>query len=172
MSPQDGPAVERMHPPQALWDRVVNPVMRTILRTPAHRLVDRHLALLDVRGRRTGTRYLIPVGYRWIDGRLCVLTNAAWRANFRGGHPVRVRLRGRWVAGTATVREDPDDVAAVYAGLIDQMGWQRAGRRLGVRINVDRAPTRDELRAAVRRSGLSVLAFDLDLEGVAAQPPS
>lgn len=168
MSHQVRPAVERMHPPQALWDHLVNPVMRTILRTPAHRLVDTHLMLLDVRGRRTGTRYLVPVGYHWIDGRLCVLTNAGWRANFRGGHPVRVSLRGRWVAGTATVREDPDDVAAVYAGLIDEMGWQRAGRRLGVRINVDRAPTREELRAAAQRSGLSVLEFDLDLDEVTA----
>lgn len=156
------PAVERMHPPEVLWKWVVNPLMRTILRAPTHRLVDAHLMLLAYDGRRTGTRYQVPVGYHHVDGQPCVLTNSGWRVNFRGGHPVAVRLRGQWRTGTATLREDPHDVAGTYERLIDEVGWQHAGRQLGIRINVERTPTHDELVAAVHRHGLSILEFDLD----------
>ena len=154
------PAVERQHPPDALM-RVVNPIMRTVLRLPTHRLVDGHLLLLTFTGRRSGRTYQLPVGYHWIDGRLCLLTNSGWRVNFRGGRPVVVRHRGEVHRGTATLEEDPGHVADVYARLIDDMGHEQAGRRLGLRINVDRAPTHEELVEAVRRSGLSTVVLDV-----------
>ena len=93
MSESPRPAVERVHPPDVLWKYLVNPLMRTLLRAPTHRLVDRHL-LLRYHGRRSGQPYTVPVGYHWIDGRPCVLSNAGWRVNFRGGHPVAARFRG------------------------------------------------------------------------------
>ena len=53
--------------------------------------------------------------------------------------------------------EDPLAVAAVYQQLIGEVGLEQAGRRLGIRINVDRAPTSEELAEAARREQLSVL---------------
>ncbi|MBY5161002.1 hypothetical protein [Salsipaludibacter albus] len=156
------PAVERVRPPKALWDHVVNPLVRTLLRTPAHRLVDDAMLLLCFRGRRTGTPYTIPVGHHDLAGHPAVLTNSGWRVNFRGGHPMAVRWRGRVLPGTGTLEEDPDHVARAYSDLVGAHGWEHAGRRLGLRINVDRAPTHDELADAVRTFGLSVLHLHLD----------
>lgn len=156
------PAVERMHPPQWLWDHVVNPVMRALLRSRFSGLVDARLGLLEFEGRRSGHHYQLPVGIHRIEGQLRVLTNAGWRVNFRERRPVRVRFEGRWRDGTASLVEDVDEVARVYADRIAALGWQKAGRQLGIRINVDREPTLDELRDAVTRSHLSVLTLDLD----------
>ncbi len=155
------PAVERTQPPQALWDHVVNPLMRTLLRTPAHRLVDDALLLLSFRGRRTGTPYTIPVGHHDVGGHPGVLTNSGWRVNFRDGHPLTVRWHGHVRTGTGHLDEDPDAVAQVYSDLIAEHGWQHAGRRLGIGINVDRPPTHHELVTAVTQSGLSVLHLHL-----------
>lgn len=155
------PAVERMQPPDVLWKYVVNPVMRRLLKARTHTLVDDQLALLAYRGRKSGKDYEVPIGYHWIDGRPKVLTNSRWRANFRGGHPLRVRFRGEWRTGTGNLVEIPEDVARVYAQLIEEVGWKKAARRLGIRINVDRAPTHDELVDAVRREGLSILDLDI-----------
>jgi hypothetical protein len=58
--------------------------------------------------------------------------------------------------------ENPEEVARVYAKLIGEYGYERAGRRLGIRINVDRPPTHEELLDVIRRSGLSLLIIDLD----------
>jgi deazaflavin-dependent oxidoreductase (nitroreductase family) len=46
-----------------LWVRnhLINPVVRTLARTPAHRLLGRRLVLLAYTGRRTGRRRELPV---------------------------------------------------------------------------------------------------------------
>lgn len=56
--------------------------------------------------------------------------------------------------------DDPAAVAAVYDRLIGEIGWRKAGRELGLRINVDLRPTLEELEDAVLRSGLSVVWID------------
>ena len=155
------PAVERVKPPEAMV-RIANPIFGWILRSPLHGLVDEQLMLLHFRGRNTGRAYTVVVGHRNIDGRPGVLTNSGWRVNFRGGAPVEVTFEGERRSGHAEIAEDPEEVARVYARLIERYGYEKAGRRLGIRINVDRTPTREELLYVVRRSGLSLVTIDLD----------
>ena len=154
------PAVERVRPPEAVI-RVANPIMRWLLGSPLHGLVDKHSMLLRFRGRRTGRAYEVAVGRRTIDGRLGALTNSGWRVNFRGGAPVEVTLEGKLRRGHAEIVEDPEEVAQFYANLIEEYGREQAGRRLGIRINVDRIPTHEELVDAIERSRLSLITIDL-----------
>lgn len=153
-------AVERVHPPDVLWKYVVNPVMRRILASGGGRIGNR-LMLLHYRGRRSGSRYDVPVGYRDIDGRMAVLTNAGWRVNFRGGHDCELTLKGERRLAHGTLVEQPGEVATVYRSLIGRVGIKNAPRQLGIRINVDRVPTHDELVAAAEREGLSILYLTL-----------
>lgn len=55
-------------------------------------------------------------------------------------------------------------MARLYADLIKDYGYEQAGRRLGIRINVEQAPTHEELVDVIERSGLSFLAIDLGEE--------
>ena len=155
------PAVERVKPPDAMV-RVANPVFGWILKSPLHGLVDEHLLLLHFRGRKTGRAHTVVVGHRNIDGQLGVLTNSGWRVNFRGGAPAEVTLEGERRRAHAELLENPEEVARVYANLIEEYGHEQAGRRLGIRINVDRPPTHEELLDLMRRSGLSLVTIDLD----------
>lgn len=94
-----------------------------------------------------------------------VLTNSSWRHNFAGGKDIDVTLRG-WDRGArAVLIDDPDTVAAVYERLIGELGPSRAERRLGLRINLGRAPTYGELRDAVQRSGLSIVQIHERADG-------
>lgn len=155
------PAVERMKPPEALV-KVGNPIFGWLLRSPLHGLVDEHLMLLHFRGRKTGRIYTVVVGHRRIGGDLGILTSSGWRANFRGGTEVEVTLEGERRRGRAELVEHPDEVARVYRDLIEEYGLEQAGRRLGIRINVGRMPTHEELADAIRRSGLSFITIDLE----------
>jgi hypothetical protein len=103
-------AVERVKPPEAMV-KVANPIMRWLLESPLHGLVDKHLMLLRFRGRRTGRAYVVAVGRRTIDGQLAALTNSGWRVNFRGGAPVEVTLEGENRRGDAELVEDPEEEA-------------------------------------------------------------
>jgi len=166
MAPPESVPVERAIPP-AIATLVGNRILMWLLagRRRASS-VGQGLLLLHVTGRRTGRVYSTPVAYhRQEGGRLLVLTNSRWRVNLRGAPTsVEVTLLGRRVPATAVLEEDPVVVAEVYERLIGEFGATKAGRRLGIRINVDRAPTHDELVETARREHLSVLHLDMTPE--------
>lgn len=115
-------------PPLALI-RVMNPIMRRLLSTPAGRLI-RPFALLEFDGHRSGRRYRVPVGWHRVDGKPVVFTPAPWRENFRGGRAATIWYRGRRIDTTATLDDDPDRVAAALQSLAQVRGSLRA---VGVR---------------------------------------
>lgn len=156
------PAVERVRPPDAPY-RVVNRVMRWLLISPRRaRRVGRHLLLLHLTGRRSGQALDVPVAYRRAgDGRLLVVTNSVWRLNLRGRPHIEVTLVGSRRPASAELIEDPQTVARVYGELIREVGHDKAGRRMGIRINVDREPTHDELVEAAAREGLALVYVDV-----------
>ena len=154
------PAVERVRPPDVVMG-AINPVMRKLLRSRFSGPVGKALLLLRYSGRRSGRTYELPVGYHDIEGQPCLLTNSGWRVNFRGGAPVTIVLQGQPRQAQATLVEDPDTVAAIYHDMISELGVKQAQRRLGIRINVDRPPTKEELADAIRHSGLSIVRLDL-----------
>ena len=156
------PAVERV-PPKAPY-RIVNRVVRWALSSPwrAQR-IGRHLLLLHFTGRKSGRRFVLPVAYRDAgDGRLRVLTNSGWRVNLRDDPHVTLTVLGKQRFARAHLVEDPDTVASVYRRLIDEVGFESAGRRMGIRINVPRTPTPAELGEAARRDGLAVIYLNVD----------
>lgn len=152
------PAVERRTPPKEPFV-VVNAVVKRIARSPLHGVLGGRIAVLRFTGRRTGQPYETPVGVHELDGGVLTLTNSPWKANFR--EPARVGLLRRGVESdwTATLVQDPEQVAEVYRRIIERMGHARAGRQLGLRINVDRMPTIAELRDAVVADGLAVVRY-------------
>lgn len=150
------PAVERRRPPRALV-RVVNPLVRRLV---ARGAAGGTLLVLHYRGRRTGRSFDVPVGYHVLDGVVTVLTDSGWRRNFVAPTAVEVTLRGQRRPFRASLRDDVDEVTQVYEDLIGRWGVRAAERRLGVRVNVDRPPTRGELADAVRRTGLSLVRLE------------
>jgi F420H(2)-dependent quinone reductase len=162
MSNRPRPAVQRVRPPKGPY-RVINRIMRWLLSSPRRaRRIGRHLLLLHVTGRRTGRQIVFPVAYRHTDdGRLLVLTNSPWRINLRDNPAAAVTLLGEQRPAQAELIEDPAAVAKIYHALIEQDGHARAGRRMGIRINVPRTPTLDELAEAARRDGLAAVYLDV-----------
>lgn len=161
MNPNQRAPVEGAEPPEKLA-KIVNPVVKALLRSPLHRLVSKHLMLLTFSGRRTGSTYTVVVGRHEVNGALAVPTGTTgrrWRLNFRGGTPVVVTIEGRRWPGQGDLVEEPEEVARVHELLLDRLGLKNA-RRLGLMVNVDRWPTRDELKAVL--TGRGVVRVELD----------
>ena len=149
------PAVTTQSPP-ALLLKIANAVIRALLRSPLHRAVDGAFVLLHVTGRKTGRRFDIVVGRHDLDGGLWVTTSAPWRRNLTGGAPLEVTSGGRRRPARGELVEDAAAVAELYRAEIQRLGWKRANR-LGIKINVRRTPTLEELADAARRDGLSAV---------------
>jgi deazaflavin-dependent oxidoreductase (nitroreductase family) len=115
----------------------VNATMRSLLRSPLSRLVDRGIVLLTVTGRRTGRRFSFPVQYVQ-DGDTLWITSGAgpektWWRNLVGGAPIEVFLRRHPFEGTAEVATHEDDPATVEEGVRRYAErFPRFARRLGI----------------------------------------
>jgi F420H(2)-dependent quinone reductase len=98
------------HTPFVVVNRVVNPVVRAVLRSPAHRLLSGHLALLTVTGRRSGRTFTFPVGYQRDGDRVTVGVDwperKRWWRNLSDAAPVEIWLAGVRRSGTARARGD------------------------------------------------------------------
>jgi hypothetical protein len=152
--------VKRSVPPPALV-KMGNPVVRMLLGSPLHRVLDDSFLVLHLTGRKTGRRYDIPVGYVDMEGRLAVVTVARWRVNLRGGADVEVTLRGRRRPMRALLEEDPAAVAVSYQAMIGRLGWKKAQRQLGISLPGGRAPALLELSDAAGEYGWSVITLTL-----------
>lgn len=87
--------------------RRLNPLIVRVLSSPLHRLFSADLLVFEVRGRRTGRPYVLPLSYvRGDDGVLYCCTRpggSGWWRNVRDGAAVRLVLGGRPVAAHARV---------------------------------------------------------------------
>jgi hypothetical protein len=150
--------VKRSVPPPTLV-KMGNPLVRLLLGSRLHRVLDDSVLVMHLAGRKTGRRYDIPVGYVDMEGKLTVVTVARWRVNLRGGADVEVTLRGRRRPMHALLEEDPASVAVSYQAMIDRIGWKKAQRQLGISLPGGQAPTVPELKDAAREYGWSVITL-------------
>ena len=149
-------AVTVSHPPQAML-RVVNPILRSLLRTPVMGAARNQLMVLSFTGRKTGRRYSIPVSAHRIDNVLYALTGAPWKRNFRNGATADVLLDGKSTTMAGELIQDPSVVADLYRRCAESYGVKTAQRLMGLKFRDDRIPTLEEFREAAERDGLAAV---------------
>ncbi|MDP9222569.1 MAG: grhN, partial [Actinomycetota bacterium] len=99
-------------------------------------------ALLEFRGRRSGRRLSVVVGWYTVGDTRVVFTPAPWRWNFAGGAAATVRFRGLDEDHVGTLELDPATVARALHAVI------RAGtspRALGLRVPAGHTVTADDV---------------------------
>lgn len=134
--------------PKGLF-KMVNPVMKAVLRSPLHGRVSGSLMLLSFKGRKTGKVYSTPVGYHEVGGDLLVFTHSPWWRNLQGGAPVKLVIQKKALRGYAEAVEDEEEVFLSAQHLLSKIGIQNA-RRLGIFLNKGHEPSEEELRAATK----------------------
>ncbi len=113
--PSPQPLAFRRTAAQRLLFHAPNPLVRAVLRSPAHRLLSGRLLLVTYTGRRSGAQYTIPVQYER-DGEALLVTvgwpeRKLWWRNLREpGTRVGVTLAGRRREAVAELHETADAV--------------------------------------------------------------
>ncbi|MBG0816610.1 hypothetical protein [Planomonospora sp. ID82291] len=172
--PAAGPGTRS--PLRAVQNRLVNPFVRRLLRSPLHDLLSASVALVTVEGRRTGRRITVPANYVARDGELLLVSHRdrMWWRNLSGpgGAPVRVRLRGREWEGVASVSADVHRVAETLLEMASAPGrpagaappaWARDGVAIRIRLErpVPGGPGAGGARGLWRRWFLATLAGEI-----------
>jgi hypothetical protein len=140
----------------AFWitNRVANPVLRRLLRTPIGRVLGRRLAVVRYTGRRTGRPRELVCGYVRDGATVWVLVarpeRKVWWRNLREPDEVELWLAGahtRARASTVEGRERPEECAAglrVYLAAVPQ-----ARRSFGLSAGADGTAIAEAARRAV-----------------------
>src|SRR5712692_4779794 len=93
--------------------RYLNPFMRLVLGSRAHRMMSGRLMLLSF----TGRSYTTPVSYVREGTNLLVPGGGAWWKNLTSG-TARVRLQGTWHVVTPEVIREPVALSAVLGRML------------------------------------------------------
>jgi hypothetical protein len=149
-------AIDVGHPPSALL-RVINPMLRSLLRTPLAGSARKQLMVLSFTGRKTGRPYSIPLSAHVIDNHLYALTGASWKQNFRGGAAAEVVYDGKTTAMRGELIRDRAIVSDLYLRCAQSYGVRRAQRMMGLKFRDERVPTLDEFAEAVARMHLAAV---------------
>jgi len=137
--------------------RIVNPLLRFLLRTPLAGAARKQLMVLSFTGRKTGRVFSIPLSAHVIDGQLYALTGASWKQNFRGGAESQVVYDGKTTVMRGELLRDRETVSDLYLRCAESYGVQRAQRMIGLKYREQRIPTRDEFAEAVDRLHLGAV---------------
>jgi len=93
----------------------LNVIFAAILRSPFHGMLSQKFVLLSFKGRKSGKRYTLVVGYLHESEVLEVISPRSWWKNLRGENTqVSVLLQGQWYNGVAEAFHGDETVAAGY----------------------------------------------------------
>jgi len=154
-------AVAVSPPPKAVL-RVINPLLRHLLRTPILGGARKQLMVISFNGRKTGRGYSIPVSAHRIDDQLYALAGAPWKLNFRGGGTAEILLDGATTTMRGELIEDRPVVADLFHRCAESYGVDRAQRMMGLRFRDHQTPTVDEFSEAVEQNNLAAIRFSPD----------
>jgi hypothetical protein len=149
-------AVSISHPPDVML-RVVNPLLKFLLRTPVAGVAGKSMMVLSFTGRKSGRRYSIPVSAHQIGGDLYALAGAAWRLNFRGGAPAEVLHNGKTTTMHGELIEDPSAVAELSRRSAEHYGAKTAQRMMGLKFRDQGIPTAEEFTEAAKANHLGAI---------------
>ncbi|MBV9320152.1 MAG: hypothetical protein JO106_09620 [Mycobacterium sp.] len=150
------PAITEAHYPAALL-RVVNPIVRLLLRTPFKGVARKKLMVLSFTGRKTARQYSIPFSAHRIDKDLYALTNARWKHNFRGGASARVLHAGKTTTMRGELIEDSAIVADLYRRSLESYGARFPQRTMGLKFRDRQIPALEDFTDAVGRLNLAAI---------------
>jgi len=155
MTEQSNP-ITISHPPDAFL-RVVNPIIKLLLRTPFAGAALHQFMVVNFTGRKSGRAYSIPLSAHLIDGNLYAMAAATWKNNFRDGAPAQVLHDGKTTAMRGELITDKTLVADLYARCVESYGVKRAERAMGLGFRDHQMPTRDQFAEAVEELGLRAI---------------
>jgi hypothetical protein len=103
----------------------LNPLVKLVLRTPLHWILDRWFLLLEWKGVKTGQSRSTPISYIRDDQGTWATTGDRWPQFVANNPSFRVRMRGKWQPAVAVVEQDAEASKQGHLRIFSEHGWFR-----------------------------------------------
>ena len=110
------------------WQKLYNPFVIWLLRSPLHRFLDKNTLVITVSGRRSGKLYTFPVSYIRDGETLLVISqkDRTWWKNLQGGARVTVFVQGHTLQASAETFTDTAMAANILLRILQRVpAYQR-----------------------------------------------
>ena len=108
--------------------KLYNPIVIWLLRSPLHSLMDKHTMLITVTGSKSGKLYTFPVSYIRDGETLQVISqrDRTWWKNLQGGAEVTVFLQGHTLQARGETCTDTEMAAKILLQILQHVpAYQR-----------------------------------------------
>jgi len=147
---------------QNIFFAVLNPFMRTLLKSRFHRLASRDIAILSYRGRKTDRWYETPLSYVYRGQNILLLSsyNTRWWRNFTDeSYPVELLVKGKTLKGKATLHSGQSEfLSSNVAFFLRQLS--RDAAIYGVKVDPSGEPTKTSMEKIEDRVVLVVIELE------------
>ena len=86
-----------------LFFKIINPIVKTVLRSPLHRAMSHNTVLLEFTGHKSGRSLSTPVSYVMNGDEVQCFTSFPWWRNLRQGNEITLMLKGKRRKGIPSV---------------------------------------------------------------------
>lgn len=110
------------------WQKLYNPIVTWLLRSPLHRFLDQNTMVMTVSGRRSGKLYTFPVSYIRDGETLLVISqkDRTWWKNLQGGAKVSVFVQGHTLHARGETFTDTEMAANILLQILQRVpAYQR-----------------------------------------------
>ncbi len=105
------------------WQKLYNPIVTRLLRSPLHRFLDKNAMLITVSGRKSGKLYTFPVSYIRDGETLLVISqkDRTWWKNLQGGAGVTVLVQGHTLQARGESYTDTETAAKILLQILQRV---------------------------------------------------
>ena len=130
--------------------RVINPIVKRILRSPLHGVLSENTLLLEFTGRKSGRKLSTPVSYYSTDGVAHCFTRKSfnWWNNLESGEPVYVTIKGKRHPVKPEVEAKNSEIKAQALGHFLR-AVPRDAPHSGVSLDTNGDPNVDDIKRVV-----------------------
>ena len=132
---------------------IINPVMRFLLRSPAHGILSDSLMLITFTGRKSGKQFTTPVRYIQAGDTIKCFTAAEnqWWRNLRSGARVSLLIKGQLNDYQAhAIFDDPTAIKQQLVSYLSLFPQDAAYHE--IRLNKDKSLDEQDLEEAARNA--------------------
>jgi hypothetical protein len=131
--------------------KLLNPIMKAILRSPLHGILSRQIMIITFTGRRSGKKFSTPVSYRQDGDIVLCATHSTWWRNIGDGAPVTLCIKGKDRRGIAVaIADDQTRKAELLHTLLQAIPSDAAF--YGIKLDENSVPIMDDVERAAEEA--------------------
>jgi hypothetical protein len=131
--------------------KVLNPIVKTILKSPLHSIMSGDIVLLKFTGRKSGRELSTPVSYRVVDDSIHCFTDKVnqWWRNLDNVESIELVLKGKALTGKPTVvSKNSEVISKAFGDFLTAL--PRSASFSDVRLDKEKKPNQDDVERAAK----------------------